>query len=116
MLLATDTKLICEHYACIKLFISLILFSTLYWVLCAPPQHSREFENGQLKMRFSRKVLNRFFYLKKRLESTSTHQRFSLNCCFLVKNNAQSQITLIKYVIFACNLSLCIIYDLKTAI
>jgi hypothetical protein len=43
-------------------------------------------------------------------------RRFSLNCRFHVVNNAQSQITLIKYVILACNLTLCVKYDLKTAI
>jgi hypothetical protein len=43
-------------------------------------------------------------------------KRFFLNCHFKVVINKFSQITLLKCVIFACNLCLCINYDLKTAI
>jgi hypothetical protein len=66
-----------------------------------PTQHSCEYENGQLKMCFSWKVLNRFFILKNAQNQHDISfrfylRRFSLNCRFLVENNAQSQITLIK--------------------
>jgi hypothetical protein len=66
-------------------------------------------------------LLNRFLILKNALNQHNISfqiyfRNYSLNCCFHVKNNAQSQITLIKYVIFACNLTLCVKYDLKTAI